>query len=74
MTSLEQACATTVYGAVSSELEGRGGLYLESAAVSSLCPPDVEPGEVEYGYGAHAFDEIKEKELWEVSKKMVGVE
>ena len=40
LTNLEQACATSVYGAVSLELEGRGGLYLEGASVSSAVPED----------------------------------
>ncbi|EPS30579.1 hypothetical protein PDE_05531 [Penicillium oxalicum 114-2] len=31
--SLEQGCATTIFGAVSSTLEGKGGLYLEGASV-----------------------------------------
>lgn len=34
LTGMEQACATSVYGAVSSELEGKGGLYLEGASVA----------------------------------------
>ena len=73
LTSTEQACATSVYGAVSSELEGKGGLYLEGASVAvHPCPPDGDG--VEYGYAEYAFDEAKEKELWERSKQMVGVE
>lgn len=70
--NLEQACATSVYGAVSAELEGRGGLYLEGASVAGPIP---EGGDVvEYGYGPRAFDREKEEKLWELSKKMVGVE
>ncbi|BDD60509.1 hypothetical protein MAP00_005631 [Monascus purpureus] len=30
LSSLEQACATSVYAAVSSELEGKGDLYLRA--------------------------------------------
>ena len=33
LSSMEQACATTVYGAVSADLEGKGGLYLEDRCV-----------------------------------------
>ncbi|KAF3058450.1 Short-chain dehydrogenase TIC 32, chloroplastic [Daldinia childiae] len=32
--SLEQVCATSVYAAISKELEGKGGLYLEGASVA----------------------------------------
>lgn len=72
-TSLEQSCATSIYGAVSSEIEGKGGLYLEGASVDvHPCPPDGDA--VEYGYGSWAFDQEKEVALWELSKNMVGFE
>lgn len=72
MTSLEQACATSVYGAVSRELEGKGGLYLEGASIAEYpCPPDGDG--LEYGYGSWAYDQEKEEALWELSKAMVGV-
>ncbi|OTB16590.1 hypothetical protein K445DRAFT_316862 [Daldinia sp. EC12] len=70
--NLEQACATSVYAAVSKELEGKGGLYLEGASISGPAPADGDA--VEYGYGEWAFDREKEERLWEVSKKLVGVE
>lgn len=73
LSSLEQACATTVYGALSSELEGKGGLYLEGASVAVHQVPD-DGDALEYGFGSWAFDEKKEKELWELSKTLVGVE
>ncbi|KAL8879013.1 MAG: hypothetical protein Q9198_003297, partial [Flavoplaca austrocitrina] len=73
MSNQAQSCATSVYGAVSSELEGKGGLYLEGASVSErLCPPGADA--VEYGYADYAFDQAKEEELWELSKKMTKVE
>lgn len=73
LTSLEQACATTVYAAVSRELEGRGGLYLEGASVAiHPCPDDSDA--MEYGYASWAFDPAKEEELWELSKRLVNVE
>ncbi|KAI1502829.1 short-chain dehydrogenase [Biscogniauxia marginata] len=68
----DQACATSVYAAVSKDLEGRGGLYLEGASVAGPAPPDGDS--VEYGYGEWAFDREKEEKLWEISKQMVGVE
>ena len=72
LTSLEQACATSVYGAVSRELEGKGGLYLEGASIAEYpCPPDGDG--LEYGYGSWAYDQKKEEALWELSKTMVGV-
>ncbi len=72
-TNIEQACATSVYGAISRELEGKGGLYLEGASIAEHpCPPDGN--EIEYGYGSWAYDQTKEEALWELSKTMVGVE
>ncbi|KAI0851283.1 short-chain dehydrogenase [Daldinia vernicosa] len=70
--SLEQACATSVYAAVSKELEGKGGLYLEGVSVAGPAPADGDA--IEYGYGEWAFDGEKEEKLWEVSKGLVGVE
>ncbi|KAL8947326.1 MAG: hypothetical protein Q9222_006382 [Ikaeria aurantiellina] len=67
--SIEQACATSVYGAASKELEEKGGLYLEGASVSeSVCPPDTVG--FDYGYADYAFDPEKEEALWELSKKL----
>ncbi|KAH8671055.1 hypothetical protein BX600DRAFT_509761 [Xylariales sp. PMI_506] len=68
----EQGAATVVYGAVARDLEGKGGLYLEGASIAGPCPPDGD--NIEYGYGSWAFDEVKERQLWELSKKMVRVE
>ncbi|OJJ47737.1 hypothetical protein ASPZODRAFT_15186 [Penicilliopsis zonata CBS 506.65] len=73
LASLDQACATTVYGAVSSELEGKGGLYLEGASVA-IHPAPSDGDAMEYGYGSWAFDEAKEVELWKLSKVWAGVE
>lgn len=72
-TNLEQACATSVYGAVSSEIEGRGGLYLEGASVAEH-PVPAGAHQLEYGYGSWAFDKENEEKLWELSKIMVGVQ
>ncbi|KAI1092658.1 short-chain dehydrogenase [Rostrohypoxylon terebratum] len=71
-TNVQQGCATSVYAAVSKDLEGRGGLYLEGASVAGPVTGDYD--RVEYGYGEWAFDREQEERLWEVSKKLVGVE
>ncbi|KAF2829813.1 NAD(P)-binding protein [Ophiobolus disseminans] len=69
--SAEQGAATTVWGAVGKELEGRGGVYLEDCGVAELA---VEEGNLGLpGYGEWAFDEEREEGLWEVSCGMVGV-
>ncbi|KAF7131275.1 hypothetical protein CNMCM5793_004389 [Aspergillus hiratsukae] len=72
MCSTAQACATSIYSAISSDLEGRGGLYLEGASLSvHPCPPDGDA--VEYGYASWAFDKEKEERLWELSKQWAKV-
>ncbi|PKY06030.1 short-chain dehydrogenase [Aspergillus campestris IBT 28561] len=73
LSSLGQACATTVYGAVSSELEGRGGLYLEGASVVVHPAPSDGDG-LEYGYASWAFDQDMEMKLWKLSKSWVGAD
>ncbi|CAJ2505439.1 Uu.00g128330.m01.CDS01 [Anthostomella pinea] len=71
--SVEQACATSVYGAVSGELEGRGGLYLEMASMSVRpCPSDGDG--LEYGFAPYAYNQEGEERLWELSKEMAHVQ
>lgn len=70
--NVEQECATSLYAAVSKDLEGKGGLYLEGASLSGPAPADGD--NIEYGHAEWAFDREKEEKLWEVSKKLVGVE
>jgi NAD(P)-dependent dehydrogenase (short-subunit alcohol dehydrogenase family) len=52
----EQGAATQVWGAVSPELDGRGGLYLQDCAVSDEVAP-------------HARDEQRAVEFWALSEK-----
>lgn len=74
LSDVRQGCATSVYAAVSAELEGRGGLYLEGCAVAGPAPADsLAAGDaLEYGYGGWAFDEALEGRLWEKSLEWVG--
>ncbi|KAJ4988759.1 oxidoreductase [Stagonosporopsis vannaccii] len=74
--SPEQGAATTVWGVVATELEGKGAKYLEDCAVAALAPaptgdPTADMGAP--GYAAWAFDEAKEKALWKISCEMVRV-
>jgi hypothetical protein len=70
--SPEQAASTSVYGAVSKEVEGRGALYLEGTSIAGPALSDTE--QVDYGHSKWAFNKKNEEKLWEVSKKLVGVE
>ncbi|CZR58188.1 related to reductases [Phialocephala subalpina] len=70
--SPEQGASTTVLAAVSKELEGKGGKYLEECQIS--VPVAEGAGRYDSGYGAHAYDEEKEGRLWKESLKLVGLE
>ncbi|KEY64643.1 hypothetical protein S7711_02845 [Stachybotrys chartarum IBT 7711] len=67
--SPEQGAATTVWAATAKALEGQGGKYLEDCQISKPVPMDgtfLSPG-----YAAWAYDEAKEKKLWEKSIELV---
>ncbi|KAM5343785.1 hypothetical protein ACJ41O_012322 [Fusarium nematophilum] len=63
--SSEQGAATTVLAAVSPELEGQGGLYLEDTQVAKL------PGRGIAGYADWAYDEEGPGKLWEKSLELL---
>ena len=60
---VEAGAATTVYAAVSKELEGVGGVYLEDCHVA-----DVTPGDGSAGYAPWALDPDEAARLWEWSE------
>ncbi|KAK7718329.1 hypothetical protein SLS64_002278 [Diaporthe eres] len=66
-----QGAATTVWGAVAKEWEGKGGVYLDEVAEGWLTPSDA----LYYhgGYAPQAFDPPTEKKLWDVSLKLTGL-
>lgn len=66
MKTISQGAATTCWAATSAELNGEGGLYLAD------CQIGKEGSSISTDYASHAFDEKKEKQLWEVSNKMLG--
>jgi NAD(P)-dependent dehydrogenase (short-subunit alcohol dehydrogenase family) len=72
MKSPEQGAATSVFGAVSRSMEGKGGVYLEDCGVAS----EVEQGAQTRasGYAPHAFDKEKEGKLWDLAANLVGLE
>ncbi|KAJ3117509.1 hypothetical protein HDU96_006438 [Phlyctochytrium bullatum] len=68
----EQGAATTVWAAVAKEWEGKGGKYLEDVQESEPLP-EGESGLENAGYAKWAYDEEKERVLWDESLKMAGV-
>ncbi|KAF7161073.1 hypothetical protein CNMCM5623_006750 [Aspergillus felis] len=72
MKSPEQGAATSVWGAVSRSLEGMGGKYLENVQIAKAYDPSE--GQWAPGYASYAYSPEKERKLWEVSLKLVGVD
>jgi len=60
--------ATQVWAAVSPELEGVGGRYLEDVRISEPARDESSSS----GYAAHAVDPEIAKSLWTLSEKLVG--
>ncbi|MBI5288714.1 MAG: SDR family NAD(P)-dependent oxidoreductase [Chloroflexi bacterium] len=66
--STEQGAATSIWAAVSPELEGVGGLYLEDCAVAV---PWIE-GRPFSGYMGYALDPDNAERLWSVSEQLIA--
>jgi NAD(P)-dependent dehydrogenase (short-subunit alcohol dehydrogenase family) len=60
---VEAGAATTVYAAVSKELEGVGGVYLEDCHVA-----EETPGDGSAGFAPYAMDPAEAARLWEWSE------
>ncbi|KIW94026.1 uncharacterized protein Z519_05342 [Cladophialophora bantiana CBS 173.52] len=74
MKSLQQGAATSVLAAVGTELEGKGGKFLDDCAVSS--PVDIDQADVLQApsHAEWCYDVEAAKRLWSVSCQLVGVE
>lgn len=61
--------ATSVWAALSPDLEGCGGKFLENC---SIAQPARDAAEQLYpGFAAHIFDQDVAKKLWDLSDAMV---
>ncbi|KAF4785052.1 oxidoreductase [Colletotrichum scovillei] len=69
--SAEQGAATTVWAAVSKDLEGRGGKYLEDCQIIGAWDPAT--GDVGSGYAMWAYDQEKAERLWSLGLKLAGL-
>lgn len=78
MKSIPQGAATSIWAAVSKELEGKGRKWLSNC--EEWGPEGDEGVEItgikigDDGYAEWAFDDAGAKRLWEDSNRMVGVE
>jgi NAD(P)-dependent dehydrogenase (short-subunit alcohol dehydrogenase family) len=67
--SVPQGAATQVWGAVSPELEGVTGIYLEDTQIAKHIPSDVLSA---LGVIEEALDQGSADRLWGISEKIVG--
>ena len=70
MKTVEQGAATTVWAAVSTEWEGKGGKYLEDVSVAK---PAQDPPLPVNGYFPWLYDVDAAKRLWTESLRIVDV-
>ncbi len=68
--STEQGAATSIWCAVSPQLEGEGGVYCEDCNISAFWTEDMHPY---VGVRPHAVDRDTAAALWTASEQMTGV-
>jgi hypothetical protein len=71
----EQGAATTARAAVSTQLDGAGGVYCEDCDVAVLADPDpdTEAGQAS-GVNPRAVDPDQAARLWQLSAELTGVD
>ncbi|KAJ5899392.1 hypothetical protein N7495_004136 [Penicillium taxi] len=69
--SIEQGASTTLWAAVSRELEGEGGLYLDNCSIAERAEDGdtLTPGK----YASYAFNSEADAQLWKDSLNMVSL-
>jgi NAD(P)-dependent dehydrogenase (short-subunit alcohol dehydrogenase family) len=67
--SIPQGAATTVWAAVSPQLDGHGGVYLEDADIAVVAADDHQGPT---GVHAWAVDPEASDRLWELSERLLG--
>ncbi|TPX56878.1 hypothetical protein PhCBS80983_g04224 [Powellomyces hirtus] len=75
--SPEQGAATTVWAAVSKDLEGKGSMHLDNVSITpQQTPEQAKAGAFgrHSGHADYAFDQDAELKLWNLSNKFVGFE
>ena len=67
----EQGCATTLWAATSSRLDGKPGVYCEDCDIAAPTDPD-SPMARFAGVDPHACDDEAAERLWALSEEMIG--
>ncbi len=71
--TIEAGASTTVWAAVSQDLNDKGGLYLENCVISKEINDKEEIRKNMFGYLPYAFDQDGVDKLWEISEKIVNI-
>ena len=70
MKTPEQGAATSVWCAVSRQLDGRGGVYCEDCNIAEPVPADSQEAR---GVRPWAMDPALAEKLWALSEKITGL-
>ncbi len=68
--SVEEGAATTVWCAVSPQLNDQGGVYCEDCDIAAIVPDDSE---LRSGVRSWAIDEHTAEALWDLSERLIGL-
>jgi NAD(P)-dependent dehydrogenase (short-subunit alcohol dehydrogenase family) len=68
--TVEEGAATTIWAAVSPQLNGKGGIYCEDCDIAPVVPPDSE---IKSGVRPWAVDKAAAEALWTLSEKLTSV-
>jgi hypothetical protein len=68
--NIEQGAATTIWCAVSPQLNGMGGVYCENCDIAPIVPADSK---LFSGVRPWAVDKAAAKALWVLSEKLTSV-
>jgi hypothetical protein len=68
--TIEQGAATTVWAAVSPQLNGKGGVYCEDCDIAPVVPADSK---LNSGVRPWAVDKAAAEALWILSQKLTSV-
>ena len=69
--SIEAGASTSVWAAVSPDLEGKGGLYLEECTISKEAANMQEVFAKSFGYLSYAMDHVSVDKLWTLSEDLL---
>jgi hypothetical protein len=69
--SVEQGAATSVWCAVSPELDGKGGVYCEDCDIAPVVPDDSK---LPYGVRGWAIGKQTARALWDLSERLTDLQ